>query len=305
MNQNFSKSYQPKPLNNAEPTMNNRVKSLLCAAVACLVAGTAQAQFQTITAGAVSTNPGSKLKFVNGTNFDVGSGYAVPLIYTSLTNFLITNSFYSSTNLQFWSLSLTNPTGSAAVGSYIVCELLSVTGPAGGVLTFWEQNERKPTYTFPVGVPPVSGSNRFDVSDISATAGLPDGDPVGRIPTRRFTVNKAGDYFITAKLLDLSTNSAAWGPKHTESDPITIKLTTGTDLALLRYRLTNDVGTFILKQSGITNLFVEVNTDLTTTNWVAVAGPFTNAPAGTNATTLSVTNPAALARFYRLRGVIP
>ena len=285
--------------------MNIRVKSLLCAAVACLIVGTARAQFQTVTAGALTTNLNAKLKFANGTNFDVGSGYTHTLIYTAVTNFSTTNASYSSTNLQFWSLSITNPSGSAAVCAYIVAEVLSVTGPSGGVLTYWEQNWRTPTFHFPVGVPPVSGSNRFDVSDIAAGAGLPDGDPVGRIPTRRFAVNKAGDYFLTLKLIDLSTNSAAWGPQHIESDPITIKFTTATDLAFTRIRLTNSVATLTLKQSGITNLFLEVSTNLAGPNWVPVVGPFANAPAGTNVTTLAITNSASLAWFYRLRGVIP
>ena len=43
--------------------------------------------------------------------------------------------------------------GGAAIGSYIVCEVLSVSGPAGGVLSFWEQGWRTPTYQFPVGAP--------------------------------------------------------------------------------------------------------------------------------------------------------
>lgn len=286
--------------------MNTRLKSwaLLCAAMLC-AAPAAQAQFQTINAGAVGTNANDKLAFVNGASFNVESGYALPLVYTSITNFASTNAIYSSTNLQFWSLSATNPSGSAAIGSYIVCEILSVTGPSGGILSYWEQNWRTPTYHFPVGEPPVGGSNRFDVSDISLGAGLGDGDPVGRIPTRRFTVNKAGEYFMTVKLFDVSTNTAAWGPVHVSSDPLTIRFTTTVDLAMTRIRLSNEVATLTFKQSGLTNVYVEANTNLTASaDWLAIAGPFTNAPAFTNATTLNVTN-SALARFFRLRAETP
>lgn len=153
------------------------------------------------------------------------------------------------------------------------------------------------------------GSNRFDVSDMAIGAGQPDGDPLGRIPTRRFTVNKPGDYFLTCKLYDTSTNTAAGGPKHTPSDPITVQLTTGLDLGVARYtrNLTNEVETLVFRQSALTNLFVDASTNLALPQggWGAVAGPFASAPAFNNTTTLSFTNTNYASRFYRLRGVAP
>ncbi|HTD67906.1 MAG TPA: hypothetical protein VK846_15385 [Candidatus Limnocylindria bacterium] len=289
--------------------MKTPVKSLglLCSAALWLATGPVHAQFQQITAGAVSLAENSKLVFANGASFDVSSGYAHPLVYTVVTNFVLTNVIYSATNLQFWSLSNTNP-GAAAIGSYIVCEVLSVTGPAGGVFSFWEQGWRTPTFSFPVGVTPVASSNRFDVSEIGLGAGLGDGDPIGRIPLRRFTVNQPGDYFVTFKLFDTSTNTASWGPAHTPSDPITVKFSTGFDLGITRFirsAANSNAYTLTFKQSALTNVLVEANTNLTLDTWMTVAGPFTSAPALNNATTLSITNPELASRFYRLRGVSP
>jgi hypothetical protein len=289
--------------------MNTRVKSLglLVAALFGLAAGV-QAQFSSVTAGAVSTNQNAQLVFANAASFDAGSGYAHPLIYTLVTNYSLTNVIYSSTNLQFWALSNQVP-GGAAIGSYIICEVLSVTGPAGGVLSFWEQGWRTPTFHFPVGVSPIVGSNRFDVSDIATGAGLVDGDPAGRIPVRRFTVGTPGDYFMTCKLFDTSTNTPAGGPMHTPSDPITIKFSTTLDLGftrVARIASTNNAVTLTFKQSALTNLVIQASTNLAVSNWTTLVGPFTSAPPFNGTTTLNVTNPATMAaQFYRLRGVGP
>jgi len=287
--------------------MKTQAKSAggLCLLLFTLASAPSDAQFQSITAGAGSPAAGSQLTFVNGSSFDISSGFVQPLVYTLVTNFVGTNVIYSTTNLQFWSLSMTNP-GSAAAGSYLVCEVLSVTGPAGGVFSIWEQGWRIPTYTFPVGVPPVAGSNRLDVSDIALGAGLPDGDPAGRIPLRRFTATVPGDYLLTVKLLDVSANTVGGEPKHTPSEPITVKFTTGLDLVFTRIlRSTGGVETVTFKQSALTNLYLEAKTELVQNQWVPLVGPFTNAPALNNTTTLNFTNPAGTTRFFRLRGVAP
>lgn len=287
--------------------MNTSAKSLglLCSAMLGLVTGPLHAQFQQLNAGAESTNLNAKLAWANGATFAASSGYSHLLVYTVVTNFVMTNIFYSTTNLQFWALSKTNASG-LAIGSHAVCEVVSVAGPVGGVLSLWEQGWRVPTYIYPVGVTPVVGSNRFDVSDIATGAGLVDGDPAGRIPLRRFTVNLPGEYLATFKLLDTSTNTPAGGPIHTPSDPITIKFTTGFDLAVTRYVVaSNGVETLTFKQSALTNLFVDSRTEVASGDWTPVAGPFLTAPALNNTTTLNFTNPPVPKKFYRLRGVAP
>ena len=290
--------------------MKTRVKSLglLVTALLGLATSRLQAQFSQLFAGAVSTNQESKLVFANAANFDVSSGYSHPLIYTLVTNFSLSTVTFSSTNLQFWALS-NQLSGGAAIGSYVVCEVLSVDGPAGGVLSFWEQGWRTPTYHYPVGVSPLIGSNRFDVSDIATGAGLVDGDPAGKIPLRRFTANTPGDYFMTFKLFDTSTNTPSGGPRHSPSDPITIKFSTALDLAFTRIaRNTNAEGavTLTFKQSALTNVFVEGSTNLALDDWTTIRGPFASAPPFNGTTTLNLTNGASTAaQYYRLRGVAP
>jgi hypothetical protein len=120
-------------------------------------------------------------------------------------------------------------------------------------------------------------------------------------------VDKAGDYFVTFQLYDLSKNhpTDTNSPLQSASAPLTIKFSTGVDLATTRFVNTNSVVTMAFKQSGLTNLYVESATSLNGT-WVPVAGPLTNAPVGTNVTTLSFTNdPSITSIFYRLRGPTP
>lgn len=288
--------------------MKTYVKShcLLGVFLLALSAGTLRAQLTTINCGAVSTNASTKLLFANGTNFTLGSGFVQPILYQRVTNRFGTNNYFSTTNLLFQSLSIkTNPATSAALGAHLACQVISVSGPPGGVLSFWEQGAGWPTYDFPVGGIYTSGKNRFLLSNCENGAGRPDGDPFGNVRGRRFTVNKPGDYFVTFKLYDISKNhpTLAATPVHAPSDPLTIKFTTSVDLGITQILLTNNVATLTFKQGQMTNLFVEASTNLDSPNWKVVSGPFATAP---SLTTISVTNlPATKSVYYRLRGVLP
>src|SRR6476661_6667974 len=102
-----------------------------------LNACTLRAQVTTITCGAVSTNAGAKLNFVNDASVDSGSGFAQPLTYQRVANRFGTNNVYCTTNLLFQALSVkTNAATSAALGSYLACQVMSVSGPAGGIFSF-------------------------------------------------------------------------------------------------------------------------------------------------------------------------
>jgi hypothetical protein len=291
--------------------MKTLVKSycLLGAALFGLNAGTLHAQF--VTCGAISTNTGAKLLFVNGTNYAAGSGFAQSLIFQRFTNHFTGSGGsyrYSSTNLIFQALSVkTNPATAAAFGSYIACRILSVTGPAGGTSSFWESSTGWPTYQFPVGGVYDTNKNWFEVGNIENGAGTAGGDPYGSINGRRFTADVAGAYLVTFQLYDISKNhpTDTNAPIHSPSDPLTIKFVTGVDIATTRFVKTNNVVTMAFKQGGLTNMYIEAATDLTG-SWVPVAGPFTNAPLGTNITTLQITNDPTIAKlFYRLRGATP
>lgn len=294
--------------------MKTFVKSycLLGAVLLGLNAGLLNAQISYVTCGAVSTNVGAKLLFVNGTNYAASSGYVQPLTYQRFTNHFTGSGgayCYVSSNLVLQALSVqTNPAAAAAFGSYIGCKILSVTGPAGGVFAFWESAAGWPTYQFPVGGVFDPAKSMIEVGNIESGAGTPGGDTFGSMAHRRFSVNKAGEYLVTFQLYDLSKNhpTDTNSPIQVASDPLTIKFASGVDLQTTRFANTNGVVTMTFKQSGLTNLFVETATNLTGT-WVPVAGPFTSAPPlGTNTTVMKFTNSPTVSQvFYRLHGPTP
>ena len=81
------------------------------------------AQLTPVECGAVSTHVGSKLLFVNGTNLTAASGFVQPLIFQRVANRYGTNGYYATTNLMFTAVSMKTNTASAAVGSYVACEV--------------------------------------------------------------------------------------------------------------------------------------------------------------------------------------
>lgn len=276
---------------------------LIVAALVGIAAGPARGQTLTVACGAESTTAGSKLKFVNGDTIETSSGYVAPLTYQKITNRFGTNVIYCATNIFFQALSSkTNGTTAAATGSYLVAEVTSVTGPAGGMFSFWEQGSGWPTFIYPANQTFDAGTNRIILSNCETGAGRPDGDPFGNIRGRKFVANKAGEYLVTFKLYDTSANHPTQPntPVHAPSDPLTVKFVTTIDLGITSYTKTNDVSTLVFKQGALTNMYVEAATTLPG-EWVVAAGPFKDAPA---LTTNSFTNITAAA-FFRLRGVNP
>jgi hypothetical protein len=290
--------------------MKTQLKSfgLLSAMLLGLTTGNLHAQLFPVTAGAVSTNVGAKLKFVNGTNYAASSGFALPLAYQRFANRYYTNFYYGTSNLLFQAISVkTNPATAAAFGSYLVCQIMSVTGPSGGVLTFWEQGAKWPTYEFPVNGAFVTGKNRIILSNVETGAGRSDGDPFGNLRGRRWSVNKAGEYLVTFRLYDTSENHPTTAaPIHLPSDPLTVKFKTDVVLNIAKLALSNGVSTVAFNQTGLTNLFVEASTNLAPGSWTVVDGPYTNFPTGTNLTVTLVTNaPSVSSMFFRLRAIAP
>ncbi len=288
--------------------MKNYVKPyfLLGAALLGLTAGTLHAQILTVDCGAVSTNAGAKLKFVNGSTYSATTtGFVQPLTLQRISSRFGTNIVYCSTNLLFQALSSkTNPATAGAVGSYLVCQVMSVSGPQDGVFSFWEQGAGWSTYDFPVKEIYATDKSRFVLGNCEGGAGRPDGDPYGSIRGRRFVVNKPGDYTVTFKLVDISANhpTLAKTAIHAPSDPLTIKFSTKIDMGITQFGNTNGVATLIFKQGFLTNLMVEASTNMSG-GWTPVSGPFTNTP---NLTTNRFTNdPSLPAVFYRLHGVTP
>lgn len=283
---------------------SSKLLGLLC--LTSLGFGPADASAQTVPvqAGAVNTNAGSKLAFVNAAALSSGTGFVQPLIHGAFDNRIpATNRYYFTTNLLFTALSGTNATGKAATGANLVCEIASVQGPVGAAFHFWEQGAFWPTYSFPVGGTYAADKSRFDVSDIALGAGRPDGDPFGAIPGRRFSVTHPGEYLVTFKLHDVSQNNpTAAAPIHAASDPLTVRFQTGAAMSITKLAKTNNVTTLSFSPSGFTNVVVEAAPVVDSTTWSPVAGPFATSPLGSAVATSVVTNDASLpTRFYRLR----
>lgn len=104
--------------------------------------------------------------------------------------------------------------GHAAAGSQIWLEVTSVMGPAGAKFGFWDENETSaPTKVFATGQD--TGGFKFVLSE---GPDAPGESPGGHIERRAFTADKAGDYYVTFTLYDMSTQNNG-GPIHTPSVP--------------------------------------------------------------------------------------
>ncbi len=107
--------------------------------------------------------------------------------------------------------------GHAHAGTLISCEILLVAGPTGGKFGFWDAAQAyysdTPTFSLPVNQP--TGNPRFVISE---GPDVVDGDPYGHIHDRAWTADKPGDYFLTIRFIDVSTNRPGGQPWHTPSE---------------------------------------------------------------------------------------
>ncbi len=118
----------------------------------------------------------------------------------------------------------------AATGSWIWAQVISVTGPAGASVGFWDENwgltHTTPTLEFLVGTP--TGSldqssfvlSESSVDDPSRGPAITE-DPQGHIHNRAWTVTQPGNYFVTFQLIDRSANGPGGSPIHDPSVPYT------------------------------------------------------------------------------------
>ena len=184
---------------------------------ALLLAGqTLLAQHGHLNAGATGQNQNDQLIWANGAAFATNSGYVqeMPLSINPANRFF---GYYNS-GPTLTALTATN--GGSALGSFLRSEIVSVTGPSGGMFGFWEGEDfgggSSPTFSISTGSSGVSF--RFDLSDASLGAGQPLQDPFGHIHGRRFTTTLEGLYTVGFRVLDTSMNGAGGGPIHTASD---------------------------------------------------------------------------------------
>jgi hypothetical protein len=191
----------------------------------------------------------------------------------------------------------------AHTGAYLWLEITAVSGPAGGHLGFWNENASfffdAPSVSFATGQP--TGNYRLVLSE-----GIDEvtEDPFGHIHGRSWTADKAGDYYLSVRLVDLSTTGPGGGPWHTPSQTYVYHFKAGPDFQPTGQVVGNSYVLTWASQMGISNtqtgmvFQVERSTTLAANSWQNV-GTVT----GTTADTVIFTDnsPPAGRAFYRLK----
>ena len=250
-----------------------------------------------IYAGAVGTNLNDALVFTVASLFDTNSGYSLPMV-------LRTNGFnagfYRGDTVTFTALSGTDlgtgqVLGRALLGSRLAVQLVSVAGPAGGSVQFWEGDEENPgnQITFNVPVGETQGTNAFVISE---NDGAPGSDPYGHIHGREFSTSTGGLYTVGFRLIDVSTNGIGGGPMHSPSAVLPIYFQAGPVIESI-VRATNGIRVQFRSAPGVTNV-LEASLSPEVGGWAAVTAGLRG-----NSTLQSLvdTNPSSTNRFYRLR----
>lgn len=182
----------------------------------------AVAQNGHLNAGATSHTQNSQLLWANGVIFTAESGYVQGM--SLATSGRYAGLYNSGPTLT----ALSSSEGGSALGSFLAAEIVSLTGPAGGVFSFWEGIDQgggiSPTFSISSGT--LGGSYRFALSDASLSAGFPEQDAFGHLHGRRFTVNQEGQYTLGIRVLDTSVNGAGGGPIHTPSEVLYMNFAT-------------------------------------------------------------------------------
>lgn len=185
----------------------------------------------------------------------------------------------------------------ASLGTYIELRIVSLHGPAGGVLTLWNErpDPNSPTVILAIPVGTANGTNQLNLSEGDPSD--PESDPYGHIHGRRFTLNKPGLYTLGLQLLDTSGNGPGGGPIHTASSTNYFYLQAG--LWLSDFSRSNNVVTARFGLPGYTNFVFEASPTVPGTNWVTI-----QTVAGTDHSELRWVrdlNAVGPTRFYRIR----
>ena len=174
-------------------------------------------------AAATSSSPGATLEYdPAATDYTTNSGFVFAL--TAGTTNDPYNGYYYTDDQVFIALAATPDNGGpeaghAAPGTFVQVKLLSVEGPPGASLGFWEtdqDNVDSTNLTWSVPVPSANGTNLIFVSQSN---GSPGSDPYGHLHGRIYSVTKPGFYKATWQFVDTSTNGPGGGPVDLPSAP--------------------------------------------------------------------------------------
>lgn len=259
----------------------------------------ASAQHAHLNAGAIDSTPGNRLYFANGFNFITNSGYFLNL--KAETNGPYAG--YHQAPLSLTALPATGDNGGPAFGhavrgTRIEAEIVSVLGPAGGAVGFWESDgdEDATTITFSVPTGEAAGTRSFLLSQ---TDGAPGSDPAGHIHGRRFSATLPGLYVVGFRLKDTGRNGPGGGPIHPESEVFPMYLQAGVTLGMIQREEGSVVLTFAAEKAR--TYWVEKVAQLpvvSESEWQVVAGPIIGA--GKLETVQELPTPEPVT-FYRLR----
>ena len=260
-------------------------------------AGALQAQHVHVNAGASNTTQNARLYFPNGSTYDTSSRYDVYLSFTNGGSF---SNLHQGAGVSFTALASTSDNGGpafgrAADGAVLQLQLVSMSGPSGGVFGVWTQQVGNTTISYPLFSLPVGATNGTNLLRLSENDGSPGADPYGHIHGRTFTASKPGLYTLGCRILDTSSNGTGGGPIHTPSALYYFYFQAGLTISSWA-RNTNSFAVTFGTTAGKT-YSVESTTNLTTTNWTAFAGPFT----GDNKLRSTTNSATASTLFFRLR----
>lgn len=219
--------------------MNVSVSTLLRAAwgipaLVSLAPSVLHAQHLHLNVGASRPQQDVPLSFINGHVFSTNSAWFLPM---HLQTNGLHNGLYRADSLTLTVLPATPDNGGPdpwrpALGSRIVAEVVSLEGPPGGEIAFWDSDgvAESDAVTFRVPVGTTGGTSRFALSEGD---GSPGSDPYGHIHGRYFTTTVPGLYTLGIRAVDVSTSAPDGGRWHGPSPVLRLHLQAGATLQYL------------------------------------------------------------------------
>lgn len=279
------------------PTLVQFALTITAVALGFGAASRAEAQHVHLTAGALSTSPGSPLSFVNSASFVASSGYVFNMVLR--TNGTLDGLYDGGpTFTAAGSDGFDGPP--AASGAQIALVVKSLVGPKNSTWGFWESLECDDVWTnltFSISSGVTNGTNRFLVSQ---TNNFPD--PFGHCHGRRFSISEPGLHTLGVQLVDVSRSGPGGGPIHTPSPIYPLHFQAGYTISKIE-RTNNVVANSFGTRTG-SRFYLEGNSVLGDSSpWTTIAGPVSG-----NSRLQTLNDAAGFAetnRFYRLRVTTP
>lgn len=261
-----------------------------------LASFTLHAQHLHLNVGASRPVKDVPLSFINGRSFSTNSGWFLPM---PLQTHGLHNGLYRAGSLTVTALPATPDNGGpdpwhAALGSHIMAEVVSLDGPSGGEIAFWDSDGvgESDSVTFRVPVGTTHGTWRFALSE---GGGSPGSDPYGHIHGRYFTTTMPGLYTLGIRAVDVSNSAPDGGPWHLPSPLLQFHLQADVTLQYLPNATGNPSVQFAVEK-GRTYVLL-FSTGVEPTAWRPVWGP---AIGNGTVQSVLVEKPTLTAGYYRL-----